>query len=343
MVCISLLVRFSCAAILASMALAQQPTIKTNVPLVMVPASVSDNKGHPIEGLTASDFVVVDEGKTRAVHVDISDSDAPPIALVIAIQASSFTDPAIKKIRKTASMISQSVLGANGEAAVLAFDDEVRVIQDFTRDQDRIADAVDGFKPAAADGARTIDAIDKSIQLLNARNGPRRPCILLISESRDRGSKRKLADVLSQLQRTGIVIYGLTYSATWTAFTTKPKDYTPPDIGEGFSGPGAQNSLPIPPLILELARAMTQNTAEAFTSATGGRRLSFETVSKLETDLSAVADDIHSRYLLSFTPDATPAPSFHRLEIRVKDRPDATVKARPGYWTEVAPSTGNLP
>src|SRR5947209_6249753 len=225
---ISFLMKLSCAVGLVSVALAQEPTIRTNVPLVVVPTGVTDKTGHPIEGLTASDFVVIDEGKVRAAHVDAIDSEAPPLALVIAIQASGFSDPAIKKIRKTASLISQSVLGANGEATVLAFDDEIRVLQDFTRDQDRIADAVDGFKPVAADGARMVDAIDKSIDLLGARKGPRRACILLISESRDRGSKLKLAEVLSKLQRTSILIYGLTYSAYWTAFTTKPKDSTPP-------------------------------------------------------------------------------------------------------------------
>ncbi|MBV8809713.1 MAG: hypothetical protein JO033_13655, partial [Acidobacteriaceae bacterium] len=196
--------------------------------------------------------------------------------------------------------------------------------------------------PTSSDDARMIDAIEKSIELLGARDGARRACILLISESRDRGSKLKLPEVLSKLQRSGATIYAATYSAYLTAFTTKASDYTP-DIGEGFPGPGAQNSVSLPPVILELAHAMSRNTAEAFTSATGGRRLSFETVSKLETDLSAIADDVHSRYLLSFTPDPTPEPSFHRLEIRIKNRPDATVRARPGYWTDVTPGSGNLP
>ena len=323
---------------LFSAALAQEPTIRTNVPLVVASVAVTDKSGRPIEGLTASDFVVLDDGRTRTAQVDISDSEAPPLALVIAIQSSGFAEPALEKIRKTASLISESVLGANGEAAVLAFGDDVKLIQDFTRDHDRVADAIDSFKAKGGDAGRMIDAVNRSIELLGARGGARRPCILLISESRDRGSKHKLAEVLSKLQRAGVLIYCVTYSATWTAFTTKPAP--PPDIGEGFPGTGglpgtgSQNAIGIPGLIFELARAMSQNTAEAFASATGGRRLSFETVSKLERDLSAVADDVHTRYLLSFTPDATPAPSFHRLEIRIKNRPDAIVKARPGYWTE---------
>ena len=272
---------------------AQEPTIRTKVPLVIVPTGVTDRQNHPIPSLDATDFLVLDNGLARSVQVDLSDSDSAPISLVIAIQASGFSEPAIKKLQKTASVISQAVLGANGEAAVLSFDETVTVKQDFTRDQDRVSDAVRQFKPSAKAGsARQIDAIDESMRLLTRRPGPRRSCILLISESRDRGS--------------------------------------PPPMDE-FAG--VRDSVYIPAILMELAYNAGKNTADAFTLATGGRRLGFETRAGLETDLLHIGNDLHSRYLLSLTPDQNGPASFHKLQIRIRNHPDAEVNARPGYWS----------
>jgi len=311
---------------------AQNTTIRTNVPLVMVSTSVADRSGRPILGLGASDFTVLDNGKPRVVHVDESDGQLPPIAMVVAVQATDFSWPAIAKLRKTAAMIPEAVVGANGEAAVIAFDKEIRVVQGFTRNADAIAAPLSGFKPADAAGAHMIDAVADASEMLATRPGARRSMILLISEARDRGSTRKLPEVVNDVQRSGITIYALTYSAYVTAFTTKAKDYTPPDMVES---PGVRDSVPIAGIFSELAHQAKKNTAATLAQMTGGRVMNFETKSRLESDLIKLGGDIHSRYLISFTPEVDAKPSFHKLEIKVRDRPDASVKAREGYWSGV--------
>lgn len=85
--------------------------------------------------------------------------------------------------------------------------------------------------------------------------------------------------------------------------------------------------------ITELARLGKQNTVAALTEATGGRRFSFETKSKLENDLLRLGTEIRSRYLLSFTPDLEDPSRFHHLQVELKDHPGATIRARPGYWS----------
>lgn len=89
---------------------AQQTTIRTSVPLVVLPTSVTDRKGHFIAGLGASDFIVLDDGAPRAIHIDDSDSETAPIAPVVAIQTSDISQSALAKIRKAGSMISQAVV-----------------------------------------------------------------------------------------------------------------------------------------------------------------------------------------------------------------------------------------
>jgi VWFA-related protein len=307
-----------CAALFAVLVSGQQTTIRTSVPLVVLPTSVTDEKGHFIAGLSSSDFLVLDEGRNQPVKVDESDVQFAPIALVAVIQISDISASALGKIEKVGSMIPEAVVGANGEAAVVTFDDEVRVKQDFTRDPDAIFEAFQDLKAANTGEGRMLDAVEQSLEMLGQRPGPRRSLIVLISESKDRGSKSKLPDVVKKIQLTGVTLYSLTYSAYLTPFTTKASEYSPPLVPQSN--------------IVELFRLAKKNTVEALVGATGGQELKFETKSKLENDLIRLGTDIHSRYVLSFTPDVTGPRGYHRLDVRIKDRPHAVVCTRPGYW-----------
>jgi hypothetical protein len=58
---------FACLFVIAMLTThmrGQQPTIRTNVPLVTVPVSVADRHGWAIYDLDRSDFVVLDNGRT---------------------------------------------------------------------------------------------------------------------------------------------------------------------------------------------------------------------------------------------------------------------------------------
>jgi VWFA-related protein len=298
----------------------------------VLPTSITDAKGHFIAGLNSSDFVLLDDGNVRAVKVDETDMRLAPIALVAVIQTTDISASALGKIRKIGSMIPEAVVGANGEAAVVTFGDKVDVTQDFTRDPDAISKAFQALKPANSGQGRMIDAVERSLEMLAHRPGARRSMVVLISESKDRGSKSKLQDLLKNIQVTGVTLYSLTYSAYLTPFTTRSSDYSPPSMQESSE---VRNEVSFVPMLSELAHLAKKNTVEALVGATGGEQLKFETKSKLENDLIHLGADIHSRYLLSFTPNVNGAPSLHHLEMRVKGRPDAIVRTRPGYWSSL--------
>ena len=312
--------RLVIALLLALPLPSQSPTIRATAPLVVLSTSVTDRQGKSIDGLTSADFVLLDGSARKPVNVDLVDFGLPPIALVVLVQTSARSLSALAKIRKVGAMIPEAVVGANGEVAVIAFDDEIRIVEDFTRSEDVISEAFAKLKPRDSSAARTIDAIERSLALLGSRPGPRRSAILIIGESRDRGSKSKLADLQMNLQRTGVTVYSMRYSAYLTPFTTKPEDYEPGG-GDYLDG------------IKDLARLGNLNTMEMLTRTTGGLDLSFETKSKLEKDLMRLAGDIHNRYLISFVPDVEEAQRFHRITLQVKDRSDAVVLSRPGYWS----------
>ena len=301
---------------------AQGPTIRTNVPLVVIPVSVTDERGHFVYDLVPSDFVVFDNGQSRSVRVDDPDSITAPLDLVVLIQTSDLSNSALLKIKKVGTMIQAAVVGANGEAAVVTFADQVTTVQSFTSSADAIGGSFRGLQSVKTRKGRLLDAVAKGLDMLANKPKAARSALLIVGESKDRGSETKLEDLLPAIQRSGVTIYSLAYSAYLTPFTTKASEYSPPEGGHGW----------ILDSISEAVHATKQDTCKALTGATGGRQLKFETQSKLENDLIRLGSEMHSRYIVSFTPAQELQGGFHKIAVEISGRPQLHVQARPGYW-----------
>jgi VWFA-related protein len=74
------------AALGAHAAAAPQATFRTSTTLVVQAVTVTDADGHPIEGLTASDFVLTEDGVPQTLSFvefqKLSDAPAPPLTIV---------------------------------------------------------------------------------------------------------------------------------------------------------------------------------------------------------------------------------------------------------------------
>jgi VWFA-related protein len=304
--------------LLSSVLAAQEPTIRTTVPLVVAPTTVSDAAGKHIDGLTAADFLLFDNGKQREIQVDVS---YLPISLVIAIQTSGISGPALAKIRRIGSMVEPLLVGERGDAAILTYGDEVRKLQDFTSDGSKLTAAMRRLRPRGKDGV-AIDAVAEGVRMLGRKSEGRRRVMLLIGESRDRGSKAKLDEAASQAQLANVTIYTLSYSAMLTSLTER----TPAPSS------ASNANVDIVAMIREPARLAKQNIAELFPKLTGGMTLSFVKENGLESAVEKIGEEIHNQYLLTFTPERGKDRDFHQILVRVKNNPDAVVRTRPGYW-----------
>jgi VWFA-related protein len=202
-----------------------------------------------------------------------------------------------------------------------------------------------------------LDAVHESIERLQQRSNSRR-VLLLISESRDRGSETALDQVAVAAQTAGVTVYAATYSAFKTGFTSKSsptgelqtaRPGAPMDENSTVSGepprcnPAGCPDPPLPPQehrvdILggmgEIIRLGKTNTTEALAKGTGGAIFPFTRLKGLEEAIQRLGAELHSQYLLTFTPDNF-TDGYHRLEVRV-DGSDFRVRARPGYWSSQA-------
>ena len=328
--------------------------------LVIVPVAVTDLKGRAIDGLEASDFLLFDNGLPQRATVDTIGTGVAPVALVIAVQSSGISAAVLEKVQKIGAMIQPMITGDRGCAGLVSFDERVRWLEDCTSDPDVLDRAFGQLQPMLRPGedkeARMLDAVQSAVEHLGRRPNARR-VLLLISESRDRGSETALDAATVAAQSAGVTVYAATYSALKTAFTSKLpvrqprralKPKTPNDeLGTVNSNPpGRYNPWPkIPPPeqqvdalggIGELARLHKTNTAEALTKSTGGTTFPFTRQKALEEAIGKLGAELHMQYTVSFVPEASAA-GYHTLEVRLARPGDFRIRARPGYWSAEEP------
>ena len=332
--------------LLAGCLSAQEPKFGAQSRLVLVPATVTDSSGRPVDGLLPADFTLLDNGRKRAVTVDTFDTGVAPLALVIAVQVSGISAPALEKLREVAGMIKPVVTGERGCAAVLAFAEQVTWKQPCTRDDVALNDAFQRLQPREHKSARMLDAVHEAVKKLRERENARR-VLLLVSESRDRDSESDLQSAVAAAQAAGVTVYAATYSALKSAFTSDSRDAglapkRPPAERDPNAIPGrdpvpkpVEQRVDIIAGVGELARLGTTNTTEVLTAATGGTTFSFTRQKALEETIQKLGEELNSQYVLSFTPEDA-SPGFHTLQVLVT-KPGAKVRARPGYWATETP------
>jgi VWFA-related protein len=201
--------RFGGLLFATCLASAQGPTFRATAPLVIAHTTVTGQDGRSVSGLRQGDFVVYDDGVIRPA---ILDESFAPVSLVLAIQADWNGAKAINKLQGAASLFQSMLAGDGGEVAILAYNDEVQIVQPFTSDADRISKAMKRLDWRGA-GNAAVDAVIEGLRLLDERGPGRRQVILLIGESKDRASKGTLTEALTLAQRQNATIYTLSYSS----------------------------------------------------------------------------------------------------------------------------------
>lgn len=297
----------------------QEPTFRSQTNLILVPALVRDGTGHAVFGLQARDFIVEDDGVAQEVHLD-EEAEQDPLSIVVALQTGRSAEREFPRIRGLNSMLGPILQEPQTQIAIVEFDSQVRLAQAFTDDAGQIQRTLQSIQPGDG-GDAILDVVRYSAELLNKIPGPRQRVLLLVSESRDHGSRgTKIDDVVALVGNSNISVYALAFS---------------PGVGDVIDPYRGDSSHEGPEYIaaLLLARAaMKRNMPKAIAEQTGGEYETFETLNAFENHMIDFTNHLHSRYLLSFHAK-DPEPGLHRITVRLA-QPAAgnTVLARSSYW-----------
>ncbi len=295
-------------------------TFRVQSKVVQVPVVVTDKQGRDIDGLHAADFTVLDNNIPQQITLDDFSGGLPPVNLVVAVQCSQTSELALADVRRIGAMIQPLISGQRGEVAVVSFDKEINWIQDFTRSDNNIVDAIKSLHPGSRTGARIFDTIAEAAGRFHPRPG--RKILLLISQSNDSGSHSKLDDAIQAVEREGIEVFAAHYSSYAMAWIAQPSDFP-------------EKSLYDQMFYSELARLGKTKHVRALAMATGGSDYSFFRQQGIDKAIGEFGAEVHSQYLLSF-PLHDETPGLHQIDVLIPARPDLRIRSRHGYWVSQA-------
>jgi VWFA-related protein len=331
-----------------------QTKIRTRVALVNTPVTVRNSKGDMVDTLDAKDFHITDNGVPQSVlHFDMG---SDPLSLVILVETSSRIEPVLPEIRKSGIIFTDTVMGPDGEAAVVGFNDAVDKLADFTRDHDAIQDTINKLR-AGTSGSKLFDAMAVGVEMLSGRPQPqptadspgRRRVMVIVSEATDVGSEARLGAVLRQAQLANITIYSVGISTTAAELKAKPKDVQPKTHPEGtFPVPQVPGTVQTPTTeqnregygnlmnlivwaVTNVKHKITDHALEIATAGTGGEHIPTFKEKNIEKAVDEIGGELHSQYSLTYAPTGTSQTGYHEIKVQV-DKKDLKVRARPGYY-----------
>jgi VWFA-related protein len=307
-------------AMFAGVAISQETTLRTQSNVVLIPALVKSAQGEAVYGLGAKDFIVEDDGEQQAVHLD-EVAEGQPVSMVIAIQRGRRANYEFPRMRGLSAMLDPLVAEGHGAVAIVEFDSQVQTAQDFTGSSEKIAWTLKELE-AGDGGAAILDAVDYSVKMLEQVPKERQRVLLLISETRDRGSAAKVEDVVAEIGQSSTAVYALAFSPSRS------------NILDTMRGNNKNEMNPSPDLLAPLlmaAEAMKKNMPKTVASMTGGEYEMFATGKNFDLRMIDFSNHLRSRYLLSIEP-RSPHAGLHQLRVRLRDAGDRTVLARGSYW-----------
>jgi len=314
----------ACAALLAqtSPKVPQKPeddglaSIKVDVNVVSVLASVRDKRGALIPSLTKEDFTILEDGKAQSIKYFTRETDLPlTIGLMIDVSGSQRNLIGIEQ--SAASQFFSQVLRKKDLAFLLMFGEEAELLQDFTGSprllteglkQLRVSSGVQGIHPGPVPtistprGTVLYDAVYLAANdKLKGEVG--RKVIVVITDGVDQGSRMSINQAMEAAQKADAVIYSIDYS--------DPSAY---GGGFGFGGGGGEGSL----------RKMSEET--------GGRVYKVDRKHSLDQVFQELQDEMRSQYMIGYTPaNDTKDGGYRKVEIKMANK-DLKAQARKGYY-----------
>jgi Ca-activated chloride channel family protein len=177
---------------------------KMDIQFVELYTSVLDRQGRPVQGLSARDFKVAEDGVPQEIARFERVTDLP-IHAAIALDVSASMEGSLEQARDAALEFLEQTVRPKDRAAVITFNDRPHLAVKFTKDVNTLAGGLAGLK--AERGTALYDTIVFSLFYFNGVKGQR--AILLLSDGKDEGSRFGWDDALDAARRAGVAIYAI--------------------------------------------------------------------------------------------------------------------------------------
>jgi VWFA-related protein len=182
------------------------PVFRADVELVRVEVLVTRG-GTPIHGLRAADFELRDDGRVQELEPALEE-ETPVDALLVIDTSYSMIGSKLRAVQDAASAFLDG-LRAGERAALIAFQQEVRLLEPLTADLGRVRLALS--EAEASGSTALVDAVYAALRA--SEPGPRRMAVVVFSDALDNLSWLSAAEGVEAARRTNAIVYGVAVRA----------------------------------------------------------------------------------------------------------------------------------
>ena len=310
-----------------------------------------DRAGRYVPNLRKEDFRLWEDGAEQ--NVAFFSSVDKPFSLVLMIDTSASTRFRLEDIQDAAiAFVNQ--LRQDDRVMVVSFDDQVRILSEFTSDRSRLRDAI--RRTRTGNSTKLYDAVDMVMnQRLNRESG--RKAVVLFTDGVDTTSKHaSYASNVRDAEELDALVYPVQYDTyvdqgggggggSWPRSRRSNSDLLGQILGGilrggssrggggGGGGGGIGNTRQDYDLADRYLNEMSQRT--------GARKYHADSTQNLAYAFSNIAEELRRQYSLGYYPKAG-SQAGQRRQIRVRvNQPNLAVRTRDSYVVNPGAATNN--
>ncbi len=277
----------------------ETPVFRGGSAIVRVFVTVTDRDGRLVTELTRDKFEVRDEGKPQPIVQ--FDNSPQPIRLIVMLDVSGSMEGNLPLLRAAAAQLFAR-LRPDDAARLGTFGHDIEISPTFTRNGDELTSALptsiapDAPTPLWRALDKAMDGFEEGQEL--------RKVILVLSDGKDSGQlsfrERPVSqgEVIDRARQEDVMIYAV-------GMRSRGARPMMPGIGRG----GLQAAL-----LADLPDSGLARVAEE----TGGGYVEIRFGQDLGAAFTAVADELHTQYLLGFAPPKRDG-KVHKIDVRLSE------------------------
>jgi VWFA-related protein len=315
-----------------AIALAQQPPpIRVQVNEVVVPVSVTDEKGKFVSDLQQSDFKIFDQGKEQTITYFNRERNQR-VVVGFLVDLSNKSRSQWKSLQEAAVDLVYDLLPGDKKFAgyLIGFGNEAELMVDTTSEADPIVEKLRKISPSG--GSAFYDAVymacSTSRKLVQGEPLDPRRVIVVIGDGHDNASSKTIDQVIELAQRNQVTINAMSTDAY--GFTS--------DSGKNLERmtreTGGTLEYPLMNVYKDVSGFLSQPSDEGnyqLKVGTGGYTAAI--LGSIYKSIQNIAGEITVQYVLRFVPKEVDETRVKRsIDVQVVGIPNVIVKARQFYY-----------
>ncbi|HET8548504.1 MAG TPA: VWA domain-containing protein [Bryobacteraceae bacterium] len=306
--------------------------IRVEVNEVVVPVTVTDDKGRFVSNLEASDFRVFDEGREQKIQF-FTRERGQPVVVGFLIDQSNASRVNWKQYQDAAIELVLTLLPGDKKYSgyLIGYSNDAELLTNTTTDPEKIVDRIRKMKPGG--GAALYDAIWMACTNRALVKGepiePRR-VLVIIGDGHDNASKKTLSEAMEIAQRNLVTVYGV--STVGYGFTSESEK----NLTRLAEETGGRVEYPLQNIYSDVDGYLEKPSDEgnyALKVGTGG--YASKVGNRMFKAIANVAGEVTTQYILRYVPDGTGDDErrFRNIEVKV-NLANVKIRTRRGYYPQ---------